>query len=219
MMKTVLGAASAMALLLSAPTVFAHDVDKSDWIEKTYDFKGFDEIRLEGVYDLQIEVGPAHSILVSGPPDRMDKLDVRLVGDQLVLDEDDSRRKIKKNHGFHAVVTTPSLSSLELRGVGSIVATGVDADRFDVEVEGVGSVEVSGQCGKLSASLEGVGSLDASKLKCKDVRVDLEGMGSAEVYASESVDAEIEGMGSIEVDGSPKDVRKSKSFMSSIQVK
>jgi hypothetical protein len=87
-----------------------------------------------------------------------------------------------------------------------------------VELEGVGSIEVSGQCDRLTASLEGIGSLDASDLKCNDVKVDVEGMGSAEVYASESVDAEIDGMGSIEVDGNPKDVKKSKSFMSSIEI-
>ena len=50
------------------------------------------------------------------------------------------------------------------------------------------------------------------------IRDSVEGMGSAEVYASESVDADIEGIGSIEVDGSPATVKKSKSFLSSIEV-
>lgn len=218
MMKTVMGVACAMALLFSAQSAIAHEVDKSDWVEKTYDFEGFDEIRLQGVYDVTIEVGPAYSIQISGPAKRMDALNVRLEGDQLLLDHEGRKKRIKKKHGFQAVVTTPSLTRLELQGVGSIVATGVDADRFDVGLEGIGSIDVSGQCDRLTASLEGIGSLEASKLKCKDVKVDVEGMGSAEVYASESVDADIDGMGSIEVDGNPKDVKTSKSFMSSIEI-
>jgi hypothetical protein len=218
MMKTVMGAASAMALLFSAQIANAHEVDKSDWVEKSYDLEGFDEIRLQGVYDVTVEVGPAYSIQISGPAKRMDSLNVRVEGDQLLLDHEGRKKKIKKNQGLQAVVTTPVLTSLELQGVGSIVATGVDTDNFDVELEGVGSIEVSGQCDRLTASLEGIGSLDASDLKCNDVKVDVEGMGSAEVYASESVDAEIDGMGSIEVDGNPKDVKKSKSFMSSIEI-
>ena len=218
MMKRILGAASAMALLFTAQSASAHEVDKSDWVEKTFDFEGFDEIRLQGVYDVTIEVGPTYSIQISGPAKRMDSLNVRVVGDQLLLDHEGRKKKVKKKHGFRAVVTTPVLTRLELQGVGSIVATGVDAERFDVGLEGVGSIEVSGQCERLTASLEGIGSLEASELKCKDVKVDVEGMGSAEVYASKSVDAEIDGMGSIEVDGNPKDVKKSKSFMSSIDI-
>lgn len=218
MIKTILGAASAMALLSSAPTALAHEVDKSDWETKTYDYKDFDDIRLQGVYDLEIKVGPDYSISVSGPPERLEKTQIRTFGDQLVLSQKNEKRKIKKNHGLHAVVTLPFLNNIDLQGVGSIIATGVNADDFSIDVEGVGSVEVSGTCGTLRASLEGVGSLDASDLKCKDVIVSVEGMGSAEVYASESVDADIDGMGSIEVDGNPKDVKKSKSFMSSISI-
>lgn len=218
MMKTVLGAASAMALLLSAQTATAHDVDKSDWETQTYDFTGFDDIRLQGVYDLEIKVGSEYSITVSGPPERMEEADIRVSGDQLILSQDKDRRRFKKNQGLHAVVTLPSLVNIDLQGVGAITATGVDSEDFDIDVEGVGSVEISGKCGRLNASLEGVGSLDASDLKCDDVDVSVEGMGSAEVYASKSVDAEIEGMGSIKVDGNPKDVKKSKSFMSSIEI-
>ena len=44
-------------------------------------------------------------------------------------------------------------------------------------------------------------------------------MGSAEVYASDSVDANVDGIGSIDVDGSPKKVSKSKSFMSTVHVR
>ncbi|MEP3654716.1 MAG: head GIN domain-containing protein [Litorimonas sp.] len=218
MMKTVLGAASAMALLLSAQTATAHDVDKSDWETQTYDFTGFDDIRLQGVYDLEIKVGPDYSITVSGPPERMEEADIRVFGDQLILSQEKDRRRFKKNEGLHAVVTLPALVNIDLQGVGSITATGVDSEDFDIDVEGVGSVEISGKCGRLNASLEGVGSLDASGLKCKDVDVSVEGMGSAEVYASSAVDADIEGMGSIKVDGNPKDVKKSKSFMSSIEI-
>ncbi len=218
MMKTILGAAGATALLLSAPIAIAHDVDKSDWETKTYDYQGFDDIRLQGVYDLEIKVGPDYSITVSGPPERLAKSEIRKFGDQLILSQKNEKRKIKKNQGLHAVVTLPSLNNIDLEGVGAIVATGVNSGDFSVDVEGVGSVEVSGTCGNLRASLEGVGSLDASKLKCENVIVSVEGMGSAEVYASESVDADIDGMGSIEVDGDPKDVKKSKSFMSSISI-
>jgi hypothetical protein len=63
-----------------------------------------------------------------------------------------------------------------------------------------------------------MGELDARGLKCEDVDIDMSGMGSASVYASESVDADMSGMGSIDVYGSPKDVKKDKSFMSSVTI-
>jgi len=222
-LKTILATVGATAVLLAAPAAFAHDEghDKGPKVEKSYDYTGFDRIHIEGVYNVDIRVGSAFSIETSGTEKRMKRAKVTLDGDTLVLGLNESARGKSwrgKNKGIRAVITLPELYEVSLKGVGSVEARDINADRFEASLEGVGSIELSGTCGRLDASVEGVGSLEADDLECKDVDVSVEGMGSAEVYASVSVDADIEGMGSIDVDGSPESVQKSKSFMSSISI-
>ena len=222
-LKTLIGAAGATAVLLTAHAATAHDADhhKGPKVEKSYDYTGFDRIYIEGVYSVDIRVGPDFSIDTSGSEKRMKYAKVSQSGDTLILGLKDGlsgKAWRGKNNGIKAVITLPSLHEVSLKGVGSVDARGIKSKSFDVSLEGVGSVELSGTCDSLKASVEGVGSLEADNLECKEVDVSVEGMGSAEVYASESVDADIEGIGSIEVDGAPATVKKSKSFLSSIEV-
>jgi len=213
----------ATACCFIAPLAAAHDTDndKGPKIEKSYDFTGFDRIFIEGVYEVDIRVGPSFSIETSGTEKRMKYAKVTKSGDSLTLGLENSTSKKfwkGKNKGIRAVITLPELNEISLSGVGSVEARGINATRFDVSLEGVGSVELYGTCDRLNAQVEGIGSLEADNLECQSVDVSLEGMGSAEVYASKSVDADIEGMGSIDVKGSPEDIKKSKSFLSSISI-
>lgn len=222
-LKTLM-TAGATACLMIAPLASAHESgsDEGPRIEKSYDFTGFNRIEVEGVYGVEIEVGPGFSIEASGSEKRMKDSEIKLSGDTLVLGTRDHKRNRSysgKNNGVTVIITMPELDAISLAGVGSVEADGIEAGEFDVKLEGVGSVELSGTCETLTAKLEGVGSLDARDLKCANVDVDVEGMGSAEVYASASVDADMDGIGSIEVWGKPDSVKKSKSRMSSIDIK
>ena len=220
----LLTTASAMACCLNAPLAAAHDTDRDDGpkIVKTYDFTGFDRIHIEGVYEVDIQVGPNFSIETSGSEKQMNRAKVVKSGTQTLILGLNETGRLKRwkghNNGIRAVITLPALNKIALTGVGSVEVSGIDAQVFDATLEGVGSIELAGKCGRLDANVEGVGSLEADDFECEDVNVSVEGMGSAEVYASKSVDADIEGMGSIDVEGSPKSVKKSKSFMSSISI-
>jgi len=222
-MKLIFGllTAGATACLIAAPLANAHESHKDEGprVEESYDFTGFTGVAVTGVYEVEIEVGGDYAIDLSGPENRMEHIEVTKSGDTLYLGTDDSQKHWKgKTNGVRAIITLPALDEVSLLGVGSIEASGINAKTFVSDVEGVGSVELSGKCTKLKASVEGVGSLEAARLKCESVTVSVEGVGSAEVYASESVDAEVNGIGSIDVSGNPEEVKKSKGIMSSITV-
>ena len=222
MMKTVLGAASAMALLLSAQTATAHDDKAKVEVEESYDLSGFDNITVEGVYHLDVEVGDSFSIETSGSKKDMAKIEVYVRGDSLVLGrKDNTRKKIggENNHGVNAVITLPKLTGIEIAGVVTGEVSKINAESFSVEFAGVGDLTLSGKCTDLELEMAGVGDLDASDLKCEDVDVELAGMGEASVYASERVNAEAAGMGQINVYGKPDVVQKSSAFMSKVRIK
>ena len=152
---------------------------------------------------------------------------VYLKGTTLVLaqNEDDDKsinwngRKKKNNSGIKAIITLPTLTALDITGIGAGEIKGIDSDHLDVEVAGISDMELEGSCGTLDVEMAGLGELRADELKCENVDVDLAGMGEISVYASESVEADAAGMGSIDVYGNPEDVEKSKSFMASVKIK
>jgi hypothetical protein len=216
--RTLIGTASAMAVLLTAPATFAHDVKIET--EETYDLKGFDTITVEGVYHLDVKVGDRFSVETSGTKKDMAKIRVYVEDGALVLGRKDKKGlKNNNNHGVNAVVTLPRLKAMEIAGVVTGDVTGIDADTFELEFAGVGELELNGRCDDLVIDMAGIGELDAKGLKCGDVEVNLAGMGEATVYASDRVDANAAGMGQIDVYGNPDVVQKSSAFLSKVHIR
>lgn len=220
MMKTVLGAASAMALLLSTQTAAAHDAKPE--VETTYELSDFERLTIEGVYHIDVQVGQPFSIKASGSKKDMAKADIYVEDGALVLGRKDQKNGIKmnnKNHGVDMVITMPSLAGMEVAGVVTGNVRAIDAGKLELEFAGVGDLSLSGKCVDLELEIAGVGELDAKDLKCEDVDVDLAGVGEATVYASERINADAAGMGQINVYGNPSVVQKSSAFMSKVHIK
>lgn len=196
------------------------DRDKSNDVTEVFDVAGFDGIDVGGVFELDVTSGADYSVTVSGPADELERLEVSVENGELVLGRSgDSFRMGRQNPGMTAVVTLPTLTSIDVSGVADGEVRGVDADAFQADLSGVGSLDIEGQCGTLEARLTGVGELDARGLLCANVDVAVSGVGEAAVYASESVDARVGGIGSITIYGSPAKVEKDSGFMSDITVK
>lgn len=213
----LIGAAAIAFAFGSIDNIDFIDGDDSSNISKTYELTDFDRIEVGGVYDLDVSVGGAYSVEISGPEDEM----ARVENGELILDQ--KRREHGKRHwrkhGLNARIALPALTAVSASGVVDGDVVGIVAEQFRVDLSGVGDMDVSGECGDLTANVSGVGELNAEELKCKNVDVNVSGVGEASVYASESVDATISGMGEISVYGSPQRVDKNGGFLSRIEVK
>lgn len=216
-MKTAFTLAAGALALMAAGAAFADD----EIVSRELDLSGFDRIAIAGVYELDVRVGPAFSIMLSGPAYEMDRVDAKVENGALVLDQRRWNKGEKnRNHrdGVEAVITMPSLTGLKISGVVEGHVSDVDAGRFDLNLSGVGDIAIDGECGELDAKVSGVGDLDARSLECRKADVNVSGVGSASVFASDEVDARISGMGDIEIYGKPEKVRKSKGMFSDITV-
>lgn len=216
MKSAIMFAAGATALVLAA-AAFAKDSD--DIVTKNFDLTGFDSIDVSGVYELDVRVGPDFSIELSGPAYEMERVEASVRNGVLHLDQKERRRRWGDNRqGVDAVITLPSLAAIDISGVVDGAIAGVNSDRFEVDISGVGDIRFDGECGALDARVSGVGDLDADALECRVVTVRVSGVGDASVYASEEVDARVSGMGDIDVYGSPERVSKSDSMFAEITV-
>ena len=219
MNREILITAGIVALLSGA--AIAHDDGKDNEETRTLDLNGFDEIEISGVYDLEVEVGGDFFIELSGDTEELDRVKATVSGGVLDLSQHDRKKRRgwnKNNHGVDATIRLPSLTGIDISGVVDGEITGIDTDRFTIEISGVGDLDLEGTCGSLKARVSGVGDLEADKLKCRAVDVRVSGVGDASVFASDEVDATVSGMGGIDVYGSPERVTKSDSLFANVTV-
>ena len=212
-----------IAALACATTALAHDGehdgdhDRRDDIKETHALSDFDNIEIVGVYELDVKVGPEFYVHTSGAAKDVENLKVYVRGDTLVLDNE--KKKMKKRSSVLVTITMPSLTGLDIVGVGTGDISGVKADDFTLEVSGVGEMDIEGTCGSLRAEVSGVGDFSTADLKCENVKADLSGVGQFTVYASESADVSAMGIGEIVVLGNPKSIKKDSNLMSKIRIK
>lgn len=208
---------TAAAAALSVGAAMADD--KNDWITKDFDLKDFDRIDIAGVYDLTVTVGGDYSIRMEGPAKEVERVKASVEGGELELSQQKRRGGWGGNRkGVEATISLPYLRALEISGVVDGEVENIDVEDFEVEISGVGDLDLSGRCDAMEADVSGVGDLDAEELKCRSVDISVSGVGDASVYASEEVDARVSGMGGIDVYGSPERVSKSDSMFADVTV-
>jgi hypothetical protein len=100
-------------------------------------------------------------------------------------------------------LTVADLEGVALTGSGDVTALGIAADTFWVELDGSGSVTVSGTADEQSVGLGGAGDVDGSELAGRAATVDISGSGTVTVGVDEALDVDISGSGTVIYLGDP----------------
>lgn len=127
-------------------------------------------------------------------------------------------RSLTVSGGVELDANLPEVKTFTLRVDGAIdgdIAFGT-LDTLDVEINGAGSIELDGSCGKADITVNGAGTIEADDLLCTDANVEINGAGSCEIYVSGTLDAEVDGIGSIRYRGNPAHVNRSGGGISSV---
>ncbi|MEL7489695.1 MAG: head GIN domain-containing protein [Pseudomonadota bacterium] len=220
-------AAVGLASLLLASAAFAgdgahkHKGDHGPKISKTYDLKNFEKIYAAGVYEIEVTVGEPFAVELTGYESDMARTNLKVKNGYLKLDHTDRGLWGRKSnhHSVAAKISMPDIKSIDVSGVVDGWIKGIDAERFDVTVSGVGDLDLEGACEVLKARISGVGDVTARRLECRQVDVAVSGVGDASVYASEEIDATVSGMGDIDVFGSPEKVRETSGMFSEVTLR
>ncbi len=187
--------------------------------EQSYELAGFDRIDVSGVYNVDVTVGGEFSVSIKASARERERTDIYVEDGVLKLAMKKGKRNWDRRDSVDARIVMPALNALEVSGVVDGKISGIDAEGFEVEISGVGDMELSGQCGRLRARVSGVGDLNARGLECRDANVRVSGVGDATVFASESVDASASGVGDIDVFGNPSEVRESGGLFSDVTIR
>jgi hypothetical protein len=176
----------------------------------------FHAIDVAGTLSVDVAVGKATHVDVSGEADLIDKITTTVQDGTLVLDT--KIKKLPRKSHLKVTITVPSLDALKVGGTGDLKIKGVAAERFAIDVAGTGQIKIAGETRQLDVSIAGTGNLDAEGFAAKNAKIDVRGTGAASIRATESVAINVSGTGSVEVVGNPAKVTKKVTGVGSVSV-
>jgi hypothetical protein len=174
-------------------------------VSRTLELRDFDSIRLDGVFIVEVEVGPDYSVVLEAEDNLIDLLIVEVHRGQLRVDFED-HHEIDTDEEFRLTVTLPRLVEIEGDGVYELSAIGLDNDRTTIHVDGVGDIELEGRTEKLEVACSGVGEIDLRDLVAQVADVSVDGVGEVYVHVEDELRARVDGMGKIRYRGDPRSV-------------
>jgi len=170
------------------------------------DVSGFDRVSFEGFGTLIITQGSEESLIIEAEDNILPRIETKVRGGTLQISFDTNRWQdiVRPTKSITYTLTVITLDGIALSGAGSIEASGIDAERFDVELSGAGSIEISGFAATQEINVSGAGAYDSAELQSEHIDVNISGAGSATVWATESLDVNISGVGNVSYYGDPQ---------------
>jgi len=161
----------------------------------------FTEIKSSIFADILVTQGAQEDILLEGQQNILDQINTEVVNGELQLELD---RCINIAQTVRVHITIPDIESLELAGVGDVVAQN-DFDLTDLYIglTGVGNFRIQGTSTFLDIDLIGVGDVDAFDLISDICQVRVSGVGDVEVTVNDELEVTISGVGDVYYKGNP----------------
>lgn len=135
----------------------------------------------------------------------LDKLDVRVDGDVLVVELKPGVARLKNIKTFDVVLSSPELRSVGIDGAASFKAgTGVlSSEDFYIEVNGAGDISLASlRAADVGIEINGAGNVTVAGVDCTDIDIEINGASSCTVAGKAvSASAEINGAGDIDLSG------------------
>ncbi len=169
-------------------------------IEKTYDLKDFDKVKLADLDgNITIVVGKKFGITVAIDDNLEPIFNIKNENGTLIvaLEKNKNNRRYVENSNIKIRITMPEISVLQHSGNSTVKVEGIQGRYFRAENEGNGSLTLSGKIDKFDLKQRGNGNVEAKKLVATFATVNTSGNGSAFLNVTASLTAKGEGNGSI----------------------
>jgi hypothetical protein len=240
--KNILFLAIAIVLLTTSSCCagFAKGIRPSkNYITRDFKIGHFDKLDLTTVADVYYtqSTDGSVSLQIYGSDNLVELVNVEVKDSTLILS---MKKKNIKKVDLKINISSPDLQRIKSRGVGNlhikdkmettdltirnegvgnIKINDISCRELDLNVEGVGNVNIQGKAEKVSLVSQGVGNIDAANLESKSVTATSSGVGNISCYATQSINAEVSGVGNISYKGNPTDKQLKKSGIGSIKQK
>lgn len=194
--------------------------------QKTYLVSGFERVRIDGPYDVEIVRGP-NAARAEGDAKALDRLDVHVDGATLVVGAGTRGWELRAGEKLalpHITLSTPVLrgvtvnggatvriaemrsprAELAINGPGAITVSGFDADELSASMIGAGSMTIAGTARRVRIRSNGAGSFDGTGFTANDAVLVSESLGTMRLGVRYTAQVMALGGGLVHLDGAPE---------------
>jgi hypothetical protein len=194
--------------------------------ERTYSVSGFDRVRIDGPYRVELRTNVAPYAKAAGTPVSLDGVSIKVEGRTLVIRSGGGGWGGYPGEGRGPVtieIGTHDLSAAYINGAGALMVdrvkglsfemavqgagiasvTDVDVDQMKVGVSGAGTVRMAGRVGKLTSTIRGTSNFEADRLEVKDAVIGAEGPSTVRTHVTNSAKVDANGLASVTLTGDP----------------
>ena len=209
-----------LCLLLAVIFLFAQcdsgTTGKGNIITEKREVASFRAITSEAVAEITLIQDSITSVEIKGYENLIPLTLTSVQNGVLTIETKHHIRIVGKQH-IEVIIHIPSLDKIELHGVGSISTQGnFNFREIEMNLSGVGSIDVSGQAAKAILTTSGAGSIQCKNLLSDTTIATTSGVGSIRCNAIKFLKATVSGVGSITYTGDPV-VEKSVSGVGSVK--
>ena len=161
---------------------------------------GFSAVSARSGTDVEVTVGPAFSVDVSGRD--ADRIVTRVSGDTLIVE---TRRgwSWRGRSQARVRVTMPHVDGLSASSGADLTVTGVNAAEIRLDASSGADLRVSGSCGRFRADASSGSDIHAQNLRCENGSADVSSGADIRIYASNRLDVDASSGGGVVAYGDP----------------
>ncbi len=179
-------------------------VGSGNLITEEREVSDFHGLIASGVGLIEIRHGATESLRVTASDNILPILTSEVRDGLLVLGSNGRFRTHDNNiDNIRFEITVRDFDELTLSGVLGVDITGLDTDRFDVNISGVSGVTAAGRADVQKVAIAGVSRYDARDLSSRRVEIDVTGPSSAVVRVSNTLRGSVTGGATLEYIGNP----------------
>jgi hypothetical protein len=188
----------------------------------------FDELKANGVYELQLSQGNKESVKIEADENLQELFDVHNEGSKLIIDMKKTEHKnLKIKDKMKVYVTFRKLKNIELGTVGNVssnepltfddlqinnksvghVKLSLTVNQLHMRNTSVGNVDLNGKAQNAVVKNSGVGSIKAGDFIVQTMNIENTGVGSAEVNAEKDLKVKDSFLGKVHNKGAAR-IRK-----------
>jgi len=194
--------------------------------ERIYSVSGFDRVRIDGPYRVDLKTNVAPYAKASGTPVSLDGVSIKVEGRTLVIRSGgggwggypgEGRGPVTIEIGTHdlnaAYINGPGALMIDrvkglgfemaIQGAGIATIGQVEVDQMKVGVSGAGTLRMAGRVGKLTSTIRGTSNLEADRLEVKDAVIGAEGPSTVRTWVTNSAKVDANGLASVTLTGDP----------------
>lgn len=164
-------------------------------VTKNLDFASFDKIENAGVANFYITVGGSQSVQLKAQQNIIDVMTYEVDGQALKVGLEENVT-LENHEEIRFDITIPSITNIELAGVGDFVLSGTDQDELTINFTGVGNIKAFDmKVGTCYITSTGVGDCEVNVINLLDVTIT--GIGSVYYKGNPTITSDVTGLGQL----------------------